>query len=140
MRPTVSLAAVIAAGALAGCGAGATAGEDFDDQEQQVAEAIGSFQEAAQRRDTAEICRRMFTPELAKRLADGSSCERELELAIRDIDAASISVTDVAVEGTSATAQVKGPAGEGSSGVFELVKRGDTWRIEDYRPKEGADS
>jgi hypothetical protein len=59
----------------------------------------------------------------------GSSCEQEMDKAIKDADDFELDVEDVTISGEKATAKVKGrDQGEERVRDFEFVREGDDWR------------
>ena len=135
MRARLLLIAALASGLL-GCGGAGAAGGDFEGTELEVAEAVESLQAGGSRQESAgEICRDVLTRALAQRLtADAGSCEAEIRQAIADADLSQLSVTDVSVRGSAATAQVESSAGETRrEATVELaLERGD-WRVANIR-------
>lgn len=124
---------LLAALALGGCGAAADGGVGkFDGEEQKVATVVADLGKAAQRRDTGEICGKLLSPTLVKRLDADSSCPQELKATISDVDAYAVTVDDVSITGNRARARVTGPAGEDSvAGMIQLERAGAGWKISD---------
>ena len=119
--------ALLAALALAGCGA--AAGGDFAGEEQRVADAVEGLQEAAQDRDERRICRAVLTPALASRLGD---CERAIGEVVDSADTLDLSVQDVALQGADrARARVRAGRDEDTDRVITLERTGGEWRVAD---------
>ena len=134
MRARPILLILLAAG-LSGC-TGAGGGGEFEGAEADVVEAIEQLESTGTRQESAdEICRDLLTGDLVRRLAaDGSSCESEIRQAIADADLFDLRVTDVAVQGDNAVADVVSAAGDSRAAATLLLarERGD-WRVGDIR-------
>lgn len=133
MRLTLlSIAAVAAALALAGCGsAESSSAGSFEGQEKEVAQVVEDLQRAAQSRDGGKVCSDILARELVDELSAGDQdCIDEVEKAIGDADDYELRVTDVTVAGERATAVVQ----QGSrKATFELVRQDGRWRIAEMR-------
>jgi hypothetical protein len=127
-------AGLIAVGlAVSGCGAAGSGGGDFEGAEREVAEAVESLQSASRTQDgPREICSELLSRELVERLEAGdSSCTTEIRHAIADADLYELTVTDVTVSGSSATARVESlAAGEGARGTMRLSQQDGNWRLD----------
>lgn len=130
MRATAAMLC-FAALAVTGCGAEPSSAGKFEGEQAKVAEAIEEIQTAGERRDAAKLCRDLLTKALRDRLeAPGSSCEKEVEKAIEDADAFDLEVTKVEQSGTTATATVRGEAGdEETTRTYRLAKEDGRWRV-----------
>ena len=117
--------------ALAGCGAEPSSAGKFDGEEARVAETVEEIQTAGERRDAAKLCRDLVTKALREQVAaSGSSCDKEIEKALEDADAFDLEVTDVTVSGTTATAAVRGEAGDtDQTRTYRLAKEDGRWRV-----------
>jgi hypothetical protein len=127
-RILLPLAAVAAALALAGCGSGeSSSAGGFEGQEKEVAQVVEDLQRAAQSRDGGKVCSELLARELVDELSSGDQdCIDEVEKAIGDADDYELRVTDVSVEGESATATVE----DGDRRAkFALVRQDGRWRI-----------
>jgi ketosteroid isomerase-like protein len=120
--------AVLAGGAVAGCGADTEASEDED----AVRQVVLRFGEATRARDWQTICDELFTSNLvAKVEAIGLPCETALEKGFEDVRNPVLVVRDVGVNGSRALVSVSSRA-EGqppSDDAIQLVREDDAWRI-----------
>ncbi len=127
---------LVIAGALllAGCGGEASSAGGFEGEEKAVAEAVEDIQTAAERRDPERLCRDLIAKELRDRAADGgTSCDKEMEKAVRDADSFDLDVEDVTVTGTTAQVTVKGDAGtKRRAGEIRMVKEDGRWRAASF--------
>lgn len=130
----VALAAV-----AAGCGTPPSSAEDFTGQEREVAEVVEDIQRAGERNEADRICGDFLTERLEDGLGErGSDCTAELEKAIEDADSFELEVQDVTVQGTTATARVRGEAGgRDTVQTYRLVKgtkdgQPTRWRVDDF--------
>ena len=125
-RSPVALPLAVLALALAGCGASASSSAEFEGEEKRVADAVERLQEAGEARDAEAICNDVLAEALREAIvAAGSTCEAELDKAIQDADDFGLDVEDVTVQGTTATAKVRGAD---RLREFEFVREGDDWR------------
>jgi ribonuclease HI len=125
-------ALVTAALALAGCGQAQSSANDFKGSEKAVASTIEDLQSAAQNRKPADICSDVLSRELADKLKSaGNDCVREMERIAGDADDFELEVTDVTVNGTTATAKVKARRGdrENAETTYSLVREDGDWRL-----------
>ena len=119
--------AVLAALALAGCGAqGSTA--EFEGEQERVAQAIEDLQEAGRESDERRICRQLLAPELAGEFDD---CNAGVDEALKAADGFDLTVEKVEVSGTSATAEVQSGRDSGEVRTVTLAKEGDAWKLAD---------
>ena len=132
MRTCAPGTLLAAALVLAGCGAAPSSSGDFEGDREEVAEAIEEIQSAAQRREADRLCRDLLSRRLRDAVAaGGTSCDSEVEKATEDADAYELEVQDVTVTGTTASARVKGEAGERDvTRTFRMVKEDGRWRAD----------
>jgi hypothetical protein len=129
--PRAPLAAVLLLAALAsGCAGTPSSAGDFEGEEKNVAEVVEKLQAAGETGDAAEICDEVLAKELRDQIQEaGSTCEQELDKAIKDADDFDLEVEDVTIQGDTATAKVKGrDRGEERVRDFEFVREGGGWR------------
>jgi uncharacterized protein YfdQ (DUF2303 family) len=118
---------IVAAVPLAGCAGANTSARNFKGTERDVADAIGSFESAGQRKNQQKICQDLLTAQYARSLAAaGSTCEDEVDDAMADADDYKLTVKSVTVSGPAATAQVENA---GRTFTMRLQRVGADWRI-----------
>ena len=133
MRRPLAVLALVLAALASGCAGGASSSSDFTGEEKQVADVVEKLQSAGETGDAKEICDDILARSLSDQIkAAGSSCEQELDKAIKDADDFELEVEDVTISGNTATAKVKGRDG-GAEKVrtFEFEREGSGWRATD---------
>ena len=130
MRRLSLLLPIALAALAAGCGASPSSSADFEGQEKAVADQVEKIQSAGESRDAKQLCDDVLAAELRDAIAEaGSSCEVELDKAIRDADDFELTVEDVTITGTTAVAKVRtGSDDDDETRDFEFERDGDTWR------------
>ena len=122
---------VIAAVALAGCGAQAdqtSSADKFQGEERAVAQKIEDLQEAGESRKPEDICSQILSRTLVSQLeAAGADCASEMEKAIDDADDYDLDVQEVTVTGSNATASVR-RGEDGPTETMEFTKENGEWR------------
>ena len=128
MRRLALLLALVLA--VAGCGAQGSAGGDFEGTEREVADVLEDLQETAQAGDEQRVCT-LLARELVQRLQQqGVPCPRAVSGALADADTFEVTVRDVQVTGTTATARIAPSAAEDAPvDTVRLVREGANWRI-----------
>jgi cell division protein FtsI/penicillin-binding protein 2 len=132
--PRALLAVPLVLAALAaGCAGSPSSAGDFQGEEKRVAEVVEKLQSAGETGDAAEICDEVLAKQLRDQIQEaGSSCEQELDKAIKDADDFDLEVEDVTISGKTATAKVKGrDRGEERVREFQFVREGAAWRATD---------
>ena len=121
---------------LAGCGGEASSAGDFKGAEKAVAEAVEEIQTAAERRDGEKLCRDLIAKSLRDQAAEGgTSCDKEMEKAVKDADSFDLDVEKVSISGTTATVTVEGDAGKKRrTATVEMVKEDGRWRAKSFSP------
>jgi hypothetical protein len=91
---------------------------------------VDKLQTAGETGDAGKICDDLIAKELRDQIQEaGSTCEQELDKAIKDADDFDLEVEDVTIQGDTATAKVKGrDRGEERVRDFEFVREGGGWR------------
>jgi hypothetical protein len=123
-------AALLAALALAGCGAEAepSSVEKFQGEERAVAQKVEDLQEAGEGRNPEDICSDILASSLVQQLeAANVKCADEMEKAIDDADDYDLQVQDVTVSGSTATAEVR-RGDDGPTETMEFTKENGQWR------------
>ena len=130
MRRSLLALPLALAALAAGCGASDSTSAGFEGQEKAVADQVEKIQSAGEARDAKQLCDDMLATSLRDAIANaGSSCEVELDKAIRDADDFNLDVEDVTVTGDTAVAKVKtGSGDDAETRDFEFEKEGDSWR------------
>jgi hypothetical protein len=130
MRRTLVAVPLALALIAAGCNGGASSGPDFEGEQQRVADVVEKLQSAGETGDAKEICEQVLARSLADQIkAAGSTCEQEMDKAIKDADDFDLEVESVTVSGNTATARVRGEdRGEERVRTFEFEKEGSDWR------------
>jgi uncharacterized cupredoxin-like copper-binding protein len=127
--PAIAVPLVLAALA-SGCAGGASSANDFQGEQKQVADVVEKLQSAGETGDAKTICDDILSKALADQIkAAGSTCEQELDKAIKDADDFDLDVESVTIDGDKATAKVKGrDRGADRVRTFEFSKEGSSWR------------
>jgi hypothetical protein len=125
---------LLAAAALAGCGAASTSAGNFHGEQKTVAQVIDDLSSAAQSRDTAKICNTLLDPALAAKLKSPTGdCQQAIGHQLDDTDNFNVTVQSVLIgpaPGTTATARVKSThSGKSTVNTLTLVKQGTSWHI-----------
>jgi hypothetical protein len=130
MRRSLFALPFVLAAFVAGCTSGSSSSTDFQGEQQQVADVVEKLQSAGEAGDAREICEDVLAKSLADQIrAAGSTCEQELDKAIKDADDFDLDVESVTIEGDRATARVKGQdRGEDRVRTFEFEREGSGWR------------
>ena len=131
-RPLLALPLVVAALAATGCAAANTSANDFEGEQKNVADVVDTLGSAAGTGDGDKICTEVLAKSLADKMAaGGSSCAQQLDDALKDADDNDLSVESVTVDGSTATAKVKGRDGANKDAIrtLEFEKSGQDWRI-----------
>jgi|SRR5215207_8976930 len=132
MSENLRLLPLVLALALAGCQQTPTSTNDFKGDEKAVAQTIEDLQADAQGRKPGEICSNVLSRELADKVKSaGNDCTTEMEKVTTDADDFELEVTDVAINGTTATAKVEARREGKKDAVttFTLVQEDGDWRL-----------
>jgi hypothetical protein len=128
MRGRGTIAVGLVAAAVAGCGGG----EAAQTPEDAVRATLATFTRAVQDKEYATLCDDVFSKELTDSLGEvGLTCEQTMEQAFGDVRSPQLSVDDVTVDGTDATATVRTSAleQEPSTDTVRLVEADGGWRV-----------
>jgi hypothetical protein len=118
--------------ALSGCGTVPTkSSTTFTGESALVANAINSFQSAAQSRDTSKLCKQVFAPALAAKLKDsGGGCTHVVGHQLNAVENYDLTIESITVNGNSAQARVKSISnGKSHFDTLLLTKVGNSWRL-----------
>ena len=128
MRRAALLLALVLS--VAGCGPQAASGGDFEGTEREVADVLEDLQETAQAGDEQRVCTLLARDLLQRLQAAGVPCPRAVSAALDDADTFDVTVRDVTVSGTTATARIAPSAAEDAPvDTVRLVREGANWRI-----------
>ena len=130
MRRSLLALPLVLAVLAAGCAGGASSSSDFQGEEKKVADQVEKLETAGKSGNAKEICTDVLAKSVSDQIAQaGSSCEEELDKAIKDADDFSLDVEDVTINGNTATAKVKGKeGGKDEVRTFEFEREGSDWR------------
>ena len=133
MRDALLALPLALAAVAAGCAGNASSAGNFAGEEQKVADRIEQLQSAGEARDAKELCDDVLAGSLRDRLAaPGSTCEAELDKALKDADDFGLDVEAVTISGATATARVRGrEAGGHRVWTLRLARAGRDWRVTD---------
>jgi hypothetical protein len=128
-----SLAALcLLALAVAGCGtAPRDSAQDFKGEQRAVAAVVERLEAAARDDKPDVVCTQLLSSKLLAALrAQGTNCRTGVGESFRDADSFDITVKDVVIRGTHATATVRYRRGsEDQTATLELDREGRTWKI-----------
>ena len=134
MRPIVL--ATFFALVLAGCGAAERdSAKKFSGQKAAVAKVVEDLESAARAKDPGKVCSALLDDRLLAALRDqGTNCKTGTKDAFEDADSFDLTVKDITIKGTSASAKLT--AGTGSDEkdyTLELARDGSAWKISSLR-------
>jgi hypothetical protein len=131
MRQLSLVPHLLAAVALSGCttaGSGSSSSMKFSGTAGDVADAVGDLQTAGKRKDADRLCTELLARSLVEKLdSGGTSCKQEMKDALADAVEFALSVRDVKVSGTEATATVR-QGTDGPTRTIQFVKEGTRWK------------
>lgn len=133
MRLRFAVTGFALAAVLAACGGQPSSSTKFSGDEKQVADVVEKLQSDGESRDAKGICEDVLASALVKQIQQaGSTCEVEIDKAIRDADDYDLEVQDVTITGSTATAKVKGKVGDADQvREFRFVREKAGWRATD---------
>jgi outer membrane lipoprotein-sorting protein len=134
MRSSAAVLSLVAALALGACGQ-ASSVSNFKGEEAKVAQVVEDLEADGNRTQADDICSGLLTKALQEKVAaPGASCAAEMKKALEDADTFALTVDDVTVSGTTATARVSGKDDNDRKIVrtFGFTKDGASWRIESF--------
>jgi hypothetical protein len=130
MRRSLAAVPLVIAAIASGCAGASSSSSSFEGEQKRVADVVEKLQSAGETGDAKVICDEVLAKSLSDQIkAAGSTCEQEMDKAIKDADDFALDVESVQVTGNTATAKVKG-RDRGAERVltFEFEKEGDNWR------------
>jgi hypothetical protein len=126
----VALALLLTA-AVAGCGtqSQSSSADKFKNRDQKaVAQKIEDLESAGKRGKADDICSDILAKSLVAQLdSAGTSCGSEMKKAIDDANEFNLTVENVTVNGTTATAEVK-QGDKGPTETMQFTKENGQWR------------
>lgn len=123
------LCALTLAAGLAACGETAST-SGFKGESHNVAQTVSNFQSDASANNQKKLCENDLTATLTARLHSAGGCQAVLKEQLHEIDALSLTIESIAVNGTTATAHVKSTySGKNRISTLTLVKEGSHWKI-----------
>ena len=133
MRLRLAVTGFALAALFAACGAQPSSSSSFSGEEKKVADVVEKLQSDGESRDAKGICEDVLAGTLVEQIQQaGSSCEVEIDKAIRDADDYDLEVQDVTISGDNATAKVKGKVGDADQvREFKFVREQAGWRATD---------
>jgi hypothetical protein len=134
MRRLALAPLLLAALAFAGCttAGSSSSSKKFSGAAGDVADAVGDIETAGKRKDADRLCSELLARSLVEQLdAGGTSCKQEMKDALADADEFALSVRDVKVSGTEATATVR-QGSDGPTRTIQLVKEGTRWKASEF--------
>jgi hypothetical protein len=113
---------------FAGCGAATNSADDFSGEEEKVAQVVEDLQDAAQDDAPRRVCQSLLASEVIQKIP-GGDCQKAVAKAFDDADNFDLTVDDVRISGTRATARVKAGRDEDQVETITLVREGTVWKI-----------
>jgi hypothetical protein len=117
---------------LSACGATPRdSAKDFSGAKRSVAAAVEDVESAARKDDPGAFCTTLLTDGvLAALKKQGTNCVTAAKQAFKDADSLDLTVDDVSISGSTATAKVtSGSGSKKKTDTLELEKAGSTWKI-----------
>jgi hypothetical protein len=123
------LCVLAAAVGLGACGETAST-SGFKGESHNVAQTVSDFQSDATAGDQQKLCENDLAATVTARLRVGGGCQAILKKQLHEIDALSLTIESIAVNGAGATAHVKSTySGKNRISTLTLVKEGSRWKI-----------
>jgi hypothetical protein len=121
--------ALTCAWAVGACGETVST-NSFKGESRHVAETVSDFQKDATASDERKLCANDLAKTLTKRLGAVGGCQAVVKEQLGQVDALSLTVASIAVNGATAQARVKSTwAGKSRTSTLSLVKEGSRWKI-----------
>ncbi len=114
---------------MAACGETAST-SSFKGESHKVAEAVSNLQTDATDLSQQKLCENDLAATLTARLGGSSGCQANLKKQLREIDALSMTIKSITVNGTKASARVQSTySGKNRISTLLLVKEGSHWKV-----------
>jgi hypothetical protein len=125
----VGLCALALPVGVAACGETVST-NSFKGESHKVAETVSNLENDATDLDQQKVCENDLAATLTTRLGGSSGCQANLKKQLREIDALTMTIESVSVNGTKALARVKSTySGKSLTRTLTLVKEGSHWKI-----------
>jgi hypothetical protein len=125
----VGLCGLALALGVAACGE-TTSTSNFKGESHNVAQTVSDFQSDAGAREQKKLCQNDLAATLTARLQSAGGCLVVLKKQLLQLDALSLKIESIAVNGTTASARVKSTySGKNRITTLTLVKEGSRWKI-----------
>jgi len=118
--------------AVGGCGgAPRDSATEFDGDQQRVAAVVEQMETAARDNKPEAVCAKLLADRLLATLKDqGTTCTTAVKDAFADADSFDLTVDDVTLNGTKATAKVKsGTGSDEKADTLDFELDGTAWKI-----------
>lgn len=111
------------------CG-GTTSTSSFKGESHEVAETVSNLETDATDLNQQKVCDDDLAVALTTRLGGSSGCQANLKKQLREIDALTLTIKSIAVNGTKASARVQSTySGKNRITTLLLVKEGSHWKV-----------
>lgn len=102
----------------------------FKGESHKVAETVSNLESDATALSEQKVCDNDLAATLTTRLGGSSGCQANLKKQLREIDALSMTIKSIAVNGNRATARVQSVySGKNRIATLLLVKEGSHWKV-----------
>jgi Putative lumazine-binding len=128
-QPAVGLCALALAVGVTAC-SGTTSTSSFKGESHEVAETVSNLTADATDLNQQKVCDNDLAATLTTRLGGSSGCQANLKKQLREIDALSLTIKSIAVNGNKASARVQSTySGKNRTSTLLLVKEGPHWKV-----------
>jgi hypothetical protein len=125
----VGLCALALAVGVAAC-SGTTSTSSFKGESHKVAETVSSLTSDATDLNQQKVCDNDLAASLTTRLGGSSGCQANLKKQLHEIDALTLTIKSIAVNGDKASARVQSTySGKNRTTTLLLVKEGSHWKV-----------
>jgi hypothetical protein len=123
------VSALALAGGVTACAETAST-SNFKGESHNVAQTVSNFENDATSLDQKKVCENDLAAVLTTRLRSVGGCQTVLKSQLREIDALTMSIESISVNGTKASARVKSTfSGKSRVATLTLVKEGSKWKV-----------
>lgn len=114
---------------MVACGETAST-SSFKGESHKVAETVSNLESDATDLSEQKVCDNDLAATLTTRLGGSSGCQANLKKQLREIDALSMTIKSITVNGSKATARVQSVySGKNRIATLLLVKEGSHWKV-----------